>query len=332
MPLHPVYGHYENGWKVISDFPNYSVNELSQVTNIKRKRMLKHDSKFSVHLRNKNEMIHAFIYNLSLTTFFPHIKRNGRTVDHIKEGDRSNNHIENLQWLTQKQQNIKSSKLQPRNGGPKRSRAIEQWSLDGTTKIAEFVSSMAAERECKSQNIFVWNAHISACANGRRKSCGGFIWKLKYDITQDNLENEEFKTSEKLKEILGTIKIQGKPLTKHSISKIKVSNKGRILTATGIKTKGKIGGNQPKYRFYYLGIAKLVWSVFGDRQPGITAHGEKEFICHDLSIPLDEDGCFSNAIEHLRLDTASNVAVQKDKIQKSKSILKKRKHSEIEKS
>lgn len=29
--VHPIYGSFEPGWKVIPDFPNYEVNEFSQV-------------------------------------------------------------------------------------------------------------------------------------------------------------------------------------------------------------------------------------------------------------------------------------------------------------
>jgi len=39
---------------------------------------------------------------------------------------------------------------------------------------------------------------------------------------------------------------------------------------------------------------------FGDREPN-----QREYILHDDSQPLDEDGCVSNAIHHLRLGTAS---------------------------
>jgi len=331
MPIHPVYGEYKSGWKVIPNFPNYQVNEFSEVRNIETKKILKYDPNFQVRLVEGKEKYNRFIYHLCLLTFFPHVERNGRTVDHIAELDRSNNHIENLQWLTMKEQLKKSNQLQPRKNGAKMSKAIEQWSLDGKTKMAEFVSCKAAEKDFKSRNISIASANISACASGKRKMCTGFVWKYKNNTIQENVEGEEFKSSEKLKKILRSIKIQGKPLTKLSISKIKVSNKGRILTSKGIKTKGNIQTAQKKLRiFNNVLVSNLIWAVFGSREPRIANDGEKEFVCHDLSQPLDNEGCFSNAIEHLRLDTRKNMATEEHKFRKSKSVLKKRKHAEIE--
>jgi len=323
MPIHPVYGHYENGWKVIPDFSTYEVNEFSQVRHVEHKQFLKENADYRVNLYKNGKRYTRFIYHLSLETFFPQVLRDNRTADHIKENDRTNNHIDNLQWLTQKEQLTKSHKEQPRNSRHKQSKPVEQWSLDGKTKIAEFTSASAVRSK-----LNISSADIGKCASGKRNTCAGYVWKYKHDLTQDCLEGEEFKTSENLQKLLSRIRRSGKPLCDKAISTIKVSNKGRILTAQNIKTKGN--KNKTNRMFYGVSVAQMIWSVFGDRPPKIHEDGEQECVCHDLSLPVDEDGCYSDNIEHLHLDTRKNVAIRERELRKSKSILKKRNHSEIE--
>ena len=57
----------------------------------------------------------------------------------------------------------------------------------------------------------------------------------------------------------------------------------------------------PKYRrACHFKVHQLVWAAWGDRAPN-----PGEFILHDDTQPLDEEGCYSNAIQHLRLGTQS---------------------------
>ena len=297
MPIHPTlgYGLYEEGWKTIPDFPDYEVNHFSQVRNIKTKKILK-----PAEQRVRLNKVMKLIYHLSLVTFFPHIIPL-ETVDHIIEQDRNNNHINNLQWMMRTDNSKKSTILQIRNSGPASSKSIQQWTLNNVW-VADFESVLDAAT-C----TLIGCGNISNCARNTKPSAGGYKWTFKYQSTYDDLTNEKWATSDQLKSMLKKIK-QNRPLSDKTISIIRVSNMGRVLTGKGIKTKGSKELAHPKYRRYAdTQIHRLVWAVWGDRSPGLINapgtpdHGKQEYILHDDSQPLDEDGCVSNAIDHLRL-------------------------------
>jgi len=288
---HPKYGPYQPGWKTIPGFPKYEVNEYSQIRNKTTQCLIQRTPQTNqVGLRTAQGTYRFFlVYHLTLLVFFPHIEKQ-ETVDHTDE-NRDNHFIENLQWCSYAENTRKSCSLRPRKSGPARFKAIEQWK--DNVKIAEFVSIKAAAQHMKT-NI----SNISACARGATSTCQGFSWKFK---PQPDLPGERWDTNEKAKELMLT-GLYPSPISVETSNKILISNKGRIWTAKGVKTKGSIDTRKPKYRrFGHLGIHQLVWAVFGDRplKPG-------EVICHTDAQPLDEDGCCSNAIEHLRADTQSN--------------------------
>lgn len=56
------------------------------------------------------------------------------------------------------------------------SRPVEQWSLDGTTLIARYASTMEAERQTG-----IKHTNISACCKGKAKSAGGYKWRYASD-------------------------------------------------------------------------------------------------------------------------------------------------------
>jgi len=122
--------------------------------------------------------------------------------------------------------------------------------------------------------------------------------KMLFEISsQDDLPREEWKSSERL---ISMLTIKGK-ISHKAAEKIKVSNLGRVLTCQGIKTRGNTMTRCRKYRrACHFKVHQLVWAVWGDRDPN-----PDEFILHDDSQPLDEEGCVSNAIQHLRLGTQS---------------------------
>ena len=53
----------------------------------------------------------------------------------------------------------------------KNSKVVLQYSLDGTF-IKEWESTIQASKELKIH-------HISECCNGKRKTCGGYLWRYK---------------------------------------------------------------------------------------------------------------------------------------------------------
>lgn len=289
--IHPIYGNYTPGWKVIPGFENYEVNDLSQVKNKKTGRVLKLTKTYMAGVCRNNKQESKLCYQLALLTFFQTVPRM-ETVDHIDE-NRSNNNIQNLQWSSKSENSRKSNKVKPRKGKHLRNcKPIEKWSKDGNLLISEYRSAVEASQICNINRF-----RIGKCLNGERKTTGGFIWKFKHQENNDNIPGEIWTSNEKVAEKLRKFNPKN-PLTNNAISKVMVSSKGRILHVKGKKSKGKKCGKYRTYADQY--VHALVWAAFGDRDPS-----PGKYILHDDSQPLDEDGCVSNAIEHLRIGTQS---------------------------
>jgi len=295
---HPVYGAYTPGWKPCRDihqlFTQYEVNEQCQVRNKNTGKVLSANNQQRVKLRQDGQTFARRAYQLALYSFFPHIPH-GETVDHIDE-NHNNSVLCNLQWMSRSDQTKKSNKLKPRNNGPAQSKPVQQLSRDGGL-IATFASANEASRK-----LGISPAGISGCVRGRCPTFKGFKWRYISQPSQEDLEGEEWRTSEWLRKEL---KSRAK-LSDRAIAKIRVSNLGRVLTSQGIKTKGGTQLEIPKYRFVRGSITmhQLVWWAFHDEP---TDTSQKDLvICHDDTEPLDEDGCYTNALHTLRLDTQSN--------------------------
>jgi hypothetical protein len=294
--IHPVYNlQFEENWVSIKDFDKYEVNHLSEIRNKQTKRILKPTKEYQVGLFTcDGRRYMRYVYQLALKSFFPQIiPPDGATVDHIDE-NHNNHYIGNLQWLTPIEQTKKSVRLKPRKSGPKLCKAIEQRELDGKL-VAEFLSV----KEAATITGFS-QSQISNCATGKIASACGFIWIFKHKESQEDLDGELWATNELLKEML-----REKGFSEKSVQKILISNMGRVLTNMGRKTKGKVKdlfSGKRKCCGYY--VHQLVWAVWGNGiHPPNKTNGL--VICHDDSIPLDEDNCRSNNINHLRLDTRS---------------------------
>ena len=86
----------------IKEYPNYSINEKGEVKSIYVSKMLKPRTAgrgyFCYQLRNENGVKNEYIHRLVAKTFIPN-PNNLPQVDHI-DGDRSNNHVSNLRWVS----------------------------------------------------------------------------------------------------------------------------------------------------------------------------------------------------------------------------------------
>lgn len=95
-------------WKQIKEFPDYEVSNLGRVKSHKRKEpVILKPSAYSngylfVHLRNKEYDKSCSIHRLVLMTFQPCENMEQLEVNHIN-CDRTDNRLENLEWVTRKQ-------------------------------------------------------------------------------------------------------------------------------------------------------------------------------------------------------------------------------------
>ena len=136
---------------------------------------------YRVTITFKNHKQKVFqVHRLIAKTFIPN-PENKPQVNH-KDGDKTNNNVENLEWVTV-QENIVHAFQKGLNKGSKpwlgktgadhnKSKTVIRCDLDWN-ELEEFPSVSEAAKHYGSLS------HISACALGKRKTCGGFKWKYK---------------------------------------------------------------------------------------------------------------------------------------------------------
>ena len=98
-------------WRVLTDYPGYSVSSFGKVRNDKTGRLLKGsndgDGYLMVHLsrKNRNKRIHKLVGGAFLEN-----PENKPTIDHIN-GVRTDNNVSNLRWATSQEQNRNKIKM-----------------------------------------------------------------------------------------------------------------------------------------------------------------------------------------------------------------------------
>lgn len=162
-------------WKNIEGYPNYSVSNLGRVRNdrsgkvlkpIKRGGYTENQKYLFVGLRcgSPAKLRSMSIHRLVAVAFIPN-PENKPQVNH-KDGNRYNNAISNLEWVTCGE-NIRHSfnVLNRKSGSSKKVMRIE----DGRI----FESMSEAARFCGLKNV----GNIYRCIKGGRPTAGGYHWK-----------------------------------------------------------------------------------------------------------------------------------------------------------
>lgn len=194
-------------WKEIENYPDYEISSYGRVKSLKwgKTRMLKFSTNNSgyltIHLRKNGKTKSYLIHRLVANAFIPN-PDNKPCIDHI-DGNPSNNRVENLRWVTQKENsnnpitrnNIRNSKINvyqginnPNFGNRGKlnplSKSVLQFDKNDNF-IKKWDSMVDIERELK-YNV----SPIGACCNQRkyRHTAYGYKWGF-----ADNYEQIPFK-------------------------------------------------------------------------------------------------------------------------------------------
>ena len=139
----------------------YAITSCGKVWSYKRKKFLKpeadKDGYLIVCLCKDYEKKMCRVHRLVAEAYLPN-PDNLPQVDHI-DNDKTHNYLQNLQWITNRDNNRKS-----------KNKPILQYTLDG-----EFVR----EWECAADVGKKASKNICSCLKGRTKSAYNYIWKYK---------------------------------------------------------------------------------------------------------------------------------------------------------
>lgn len=176
-------------WKDIPGYEGlYEVSNYGQIRSIKRlekcgnktrirkERILKQSLRrgyLFVSLCKKGEKENVVIHRI-VALLFIHNPNNMPEVDHI-DGNKINNKVSNLRWVTAKQNsnNLKAPNTYIGKKLNKGGKAVLQFDLSGNF-IKEWVTAMEVER-----SLGFRRSSISNCCNGVLKTAFGFKWKYK---------------------------------------------------------------------------------------------------------------------------------------------------------
>jgi hypothetical protein len=113
------------------------------------------------------------VHRLALSAFCPNDNSNNLTVNH-KDEDKTNNNIENLEWLSIGD-NIRYSRSKP---------IVQLDKNDNLIKVYESSRLAQEETGCDQSSII-------KCINGKAKTCGGYKWLLYEDYFKMTITNKD---------------------------------------------------------------------------------------------------------------------------------------------
>lgn len=170
-------------WKDIKGYEGlYQVSNCGRVKSFKRKKeqgevvggFLAYGNYPAVQLSIKGQRYKNFSIHRLVAAAFIDNPDQKEQVNHI-DGDKTNNHADNLEWVTGSENALHAYEIGLST--PPHQKAVQQFTIGGEL-IAEYVSTAEAGRVTGLEG-----RNIRYCGNGKRKTCGGFVWKFKEEET-----------------------------------------------------------------------------------------------------------------------------------------------------
>lgn len=164
-------------WKEIEGYEGlYAVSTTGRVYSFRRGIIMSGGlvkGYWQVCLTKNGVQTNFYVHRLVAAAFIPN-PDNLPIVNHIDE-DKTNNNIENLEWVTYQENTLHSlANCKKQEGQKKRGpkgKKVNQYSIDGI-----FLQTWSSMTEAaKALNISP--SSISLCCKGRYGSAGGFIWR-----------------------------------------------------------------------------------------------------------------------------------------------------------
>ena len=162
-------------WKVIEKTLNYEISNCGEVRNKTTKKILKSqllNGYLGITLKTNNKKTLSKIHRLVATQFL--ICPDETYVVNHKDGNKTNNHVENLEWISQSE-NVKHAFRLGLNKGKKNK--VYQYTLDNVF-IREYNSPIDVENETG-----IPRTRILDVCEGKARKTGGYIWKYSDEYT-----------------------------------------------------------------------------------------------------------------------------------------------------
>ena len=175
-------------WKDIVGYENlYQASNWGRVKSFKwgKERILRavknNKGYLVVNLWKDGKRKQFSVHLLVAQAFIPNDDPERKTqINHIREFEKTNNRVENLEWCTPKENSnwgTRNERVAEKNRGAynilKKSKPVQGIDPKTGKGVVEFPSAREAERNGYNQG------HVSACCRGEEKSHKGLIWRYK---------------------------------------------------------------------------------------------------------------------------------------------------------
>ncbi len=162
-------------WKVLPSNPHYMVSDDGYIKSLRRDKLLtpkrNHDGYLRIQIWENGTCKFVALHRLIAEAFLPRPAGENIVVNH-KNGEKSDNRVSNLEWVTQREnivhawENGLSKSHLNRNGLP-----VRQLTKSGDF-VREYPSTMEVER-----TLGICHGDISAAIR-RGGTAGGFRWEV----------------------------------------------------------------------------------------------------------------------------------------------------------